>query len=373
MTRHWTINGRFLTQPFSGVQRYAHEITRELDTLVQAGHALARGLTLEIAAPPGAVAPELRAVRVRTAGNGGGHPWEQFVLPRHVPGGLLSLCNTGPLAVQRQIVCIHDANTRLAPGSYSWPFRTLYRILHPLLGRRARRIATVSRTSRDALVRFGIAREEKIVICPNGHEHALRWQPALSPAVAPLADGRTVLVIGSPAPHKNVAVLLKIAGSLAAGGLRLAVAGVRDARVFQGLEGENCGAWKNVHWLGRLSDGELAALLQGSLCLAFPSLAEGFGIPAVEAMAWGCPVVASDRTSLPETCGSAALYADPFDPAAWRAQILLLARDAEARAFLAAKGREQAARFSWRTSAEAYLAEMARIDGMATSGAGPKT
>ena len=86
-----------------------------------------------------------------------GHFWEQFILPGYVRGGLLSLCNTGPLALKRQIVCIHDLNSRITPESYGLMFRAVYRVLVPALGHRAARIVTVSRFSQKTLGQFGIA------------------------------------------------------------------------------------------------------------------------------------------------------------------------------------------------------------------------
>lgn len=371
MTRVWTINGRFLTQPLSGVQRYAQEIVEALDALIAEGHPAAKGLTVELVTPPGAVRSlELKAIRQRATGRRGGHAWEQLILPREVKGGLLSLGNTGPVAVRRHVVCIHDLNTRAFPASYSLPFRLLYRTLIPALGRAAARITTVSEYSAGELVRYGIAPRDKIEIMYNGHEHAARWRPEHSEATRAVAGPRTVLVIGSPAPHKNVGLLLGLADRLAVAGLRVAVAGAKDARVFGGEAGgigEAASRAENIHWLGRVSDNELAALYSDSLCLAFPSFVEGFGIPAMEAMVWGCPVVASDRTSLPEVCGDAALYASPEDADAWLAQLTRLAGDEALRQKLAARGKERISRFSWRQSALDYLQLLARLDGMDTA------
>jgi glycosyltransferase involved in cell wall biosynthesis len=363
MARQWSINGRFTTQPVTGVQRYAHEIIRALDRWLTAGHPLAQGLQLELLVPPGAVnLPRLTAISVRTVGRMGGHAWEQGELALHARGGLISLCNTGPLVVRRQVVCMHDVNTRSHPESYSLPFRMAYRALLPGLGRVARRIVTVSRHSSDQLVRFRVTSPEKISIIANGHEHALGWTPRHSAATRAAAGPDTIVILGSPAPHKNVGLVLALSQRLAAAGLRIAVAGAADARVFQ--NGGLGGAGDNVVWLGRLSDEELAALLRDSLCLAFPSLAEGFGIPPLEAMTLGCPVVVSDRASLPEVCGDAALYASPDDPEAWYASLVRLHRDAKLRADLAVRGEARARRFSWRASAELYLQVMAQLDGI---------
>jgi glycosyltransferase involved in cell wall biosynthesis len=357
MTQHWSINGRFVTQPFSGVQRYANEILRALDDLICEGHELTTGLALELLVPPGAEdLPTLNAITIRQAGKGKGHLWEQTALPRAVRGGLLSLCNTGPIAVGRQIVCIHDINTRMFPESYSFAFRALYRVLPPALGRRVRHITTVSRYSAAQLAAFGVAPSGKILVTPNGHEHALRWEPDHSERIRAAAGSNSVFVLGSPAQHKNVGMLLEMAGEFEKAGLRIAVAGPSDGRVFQ-LSSQGRDA-ANVFWLGRISNDEIAAMLSDCLCLAFPSFVEGFGLPAVEAMAWGCPVVASDRTSLPEIGGDAVLYASPDDPGAWLDQILRLHRDQPLRAQLAEKGRQQMKKFSWRSSAKQYLQAM---------------
>ena len=94
MTRSWAINGRFLTQSVTGVQRYAREILSALDGHLAAGHPLARDLDVELVMPPGSKAPQLQAIKARVAGSSTGHAWEQAVLPRYVRGGLISLCNT---------------------------------------------------------------------------------------------------------------------------------------------------------------------------------------------------------------------------------------------------------------------------------------
>ena len=106
--------------------------------LIADGHPLASSLEIEILCPPKARdLLGLRALTLKQVGTSGGHKWEQTELPRHASDGLLSLGNSGPLAKSRQIVCIHDMNTRLFPSSYSKRFRLLYGALLPALGRRA--------------------------------------------------------------------------------------------------------------------------------------------------------------------------------------------------------------------------------------------
>jgi glycosyltransferase involved in cell wall biosynthesis len=368
MSRKWYINGRFLSQPVTGVQRYALEVVRALDKCVADGHPLCRKLAVELLAPEGSVPPpELRAIRFRAAGRAHGHLWEQAVLPRLARTGLISLCNTGPLSLRKQIVCIHDANTRTCPQSYSRAFRMLYRVLAPALGRSAARIATVSHYSADRLAEYKICPREKIVVAPNGHEHALRWIASHSSGTRQIAGPNTIVMVGSPAPHKNIGLILDMADRLEEAGLDVAVTGIHDRRILKGRLPER--AARCIAWLGRLTDNELAALLRNSLCLAFPSLEEGFGLPVLEAMALQCPVVVSDRASLPEVCGNAALYASPFAGEAWLDAFVRLRADAGLRERLIASGGRQAHRYRWQRTAEVYLEEMARMDEVVTTDA----
>jgi glycosyltransferase involved in cell wall biosynthesis len=364
MRRQWNINGRFLTQSLTGVQRYAHEMVRALDHLLCEDHPLARGLEVRLLAPPvGADHVRLRAIRLVSVGRAGGHLWEQTVLPRYARGGLVSLCNTGPLVARKHIVCIHDLNTRSFPSSYSARFRALYRILQSGLGRSATRIATVSQFSAHEIARYAVCPADRIIIIPSGHEHTGRWTPRHSAVTRAVAGSNTIVLIGSTAPHKNVTLILGLAQRLQAVGLRVAVVGSADSRVF--ATNAAASGPQNIVWLGRLSDSEVAALLGDCLCLAFPSFVEGFGLPPLEAMALGCPVVASDRASLPEVCGEAALYASPGDPDAWFAQLLRLSRNPHLRARMIELGHTRSSIFRWTASAELYLQAMAYADGLA--------
>lgn len=362
MARRWAINGRFLSQPITGVQRYAREVVRSLDSLIVEQVPLARGLEVRVLCPPGAGDMPLVSVERREIGRTGGHAWEQAQLPSSLDGsGLLSLCNTGPLLVRKQIACIHDANVWNAPQSYSPAFRILYRILLPCLGNATWGISTVSEYSLGELVGRGIVQARRAFVAPNGHEHALRWKPQHSEATRLAASRDTIVMIGSSAPHKNVGFILDMVGRLADAGLKIAVVGAADPRVFRG---QSRAAATNVHWLGRISDGELAALLKDSLCLAFPSLTEGFGLPALEAMVIGCPVVVSDRASLPEICGSAALFAPPDDPDAWFDSFVQLRESQTLRLHMIGKGIARASAYSWRATAMRYLEAMAAADGI---------
>lgn len=348
MTASFAINGRFLAQNLSGVQRYAGNIVNALDQTEAA-----RGSTLLF--PKDARHPAYERLDAVKVGALGGYGWEQVELPIAARGRrLLNLCNMAPVIKNEQIVCIHDTNVLSSPDSYTRGFRAAYRSLQPLFARRAVRIATVSHASARQIARYLPISLSQIVVLPNGHEHALLWDADLAslPAELPVHEGDRpfVLAIGSGAKHKNMALLIEIAPRLDASGINVVIAGGSD---IGDREGSTIPG--NVHRCGRVSDNDLAYLLDHALCLAFPSLTEGFGLPIVEAMARGCPVVSSDCASMPEVCGAAALMASPLDPAQWVKHIETLAMSPQLQIDLAGRGREQCKNFSWHDSAEGYL------------------
>jgi glycosyltransferase involved in cell wall biosynthesis len=332
-----------------------------MDVLIAEGHPLATGLTLDILCPAGSVeASPFLNIPMRQLPSAPGHFWEQVILPIYVSGGLLSLCNTGPLTLKRQIVCIHDLNSRITPESYGLMFRAVYRVLVPALGRQAAQIVTVSRFSQKILERFDIKPADGITVIHDGYDHVLGWNPDRSPLSRAGLPSPFVLLVGSKAPHKNVTIIYSIAGELAARGIYLLVAGGEDPSVY--ARQHNDPLPPNVKHLGRVNDDDLAFLYRQALCLVFPSKTEGFGLPVLEAMALGCPVISSDAASLPEVCGEAALYASPDDAAAWLAPIERIASEPMLRERLAAAGLKRSKAFSWREGAKKYLELMIALD-----------
>ena len=353
MPRYLTINGGFFNQRVTGVQRYGREIVAELDRLLQDDR-LKSSLSAKIIAPAGGeLSPVLDVIAFERTARGGGPSWHQCVLPFATQGVLLSLCNMGPLFASNHIVCIHDLNIIITPESYSWAYRTYHRIVGRCLARHAAQVVTVSHFSARMLNDFGFRRIEQIKVIPNGHEHVRRWRPRLSRHSAMDPNRRPfIFVLGSRARHKNVDILFSIAKEIDALGLDILVAGA-SGKGFSTLEMDSVPA--NVHLLGFVTDDDLAALYQNAQCFVFPSLTEGFGLPALEALAFGCPVIASNAASLPEVCGDAALYADPKSPRDWLDQIKRLRADPNLSQILRAEGPRRAMCFSWAKSAQLYL------------------
>jgi glycosyltransferase involved in cell wall biosynthesis len=284
--------------------------------------------------------------------------WVQVQLPRHVTGGLLSFCNLAPVWTRRHIVCIHDLHTRVMPESYSPGFRWAHRVILPLVGRRASWITTVSQFSRDHLAAFGIAPAEKIAITYNGSDHALRWDA--DKASLTLGERPYVVALGQRQRYKNTELIWRIAGPLDQLGLDIYLAGDLDAGSL-GAFGPSVPF--NVRLLGRVSDNDLARLFKHALAFLFPSRIEGFGLPAVEAMARGCPVIASTSPCLPEICGESAIYAGPDDADAWVSAVQRLHSDPTLRTTMAERGHAHAQRYRWQDIAEIYLRLMASVDG----------
>jgi glycosyltransferase involved in cell wall biosynthesis len=361
--RRWSINGDFVALAPTGVARYAREVTLALDRLVEERHPLTLDLELDIVAPGEGRDPlALRALALRIVPEFGTprvpQVWVQMQLPRHVPGGLLSFCNLAPIVSRRHIACIHDLHTRLMPESYGRLFRLAHRVILPIVGRRAAAITTVSQLSRRHLGEFGIAPPEKVEVTYNGSDHVERWDVGRSI----LAHGPRrpfVLCLGRRQHYKNTGLMLRLAPILDGLGLELWMAGEVDDTMIAALAAERPG---NLRLLGRISDDDFKWALSKALCFVFPSRVEGFGLPAIEAMACGCPVIASTAPCLPEVCGPAALYAGPDDPLEWAAQVARLQAEAVTRARLIEAGRERARRYSWRGVAETYLRLMLQVD-----------
>jgi glycosyltransferase involved in cell wall biosynthesis len=165
-----------------------------------------------------------------------------------------------------------------------------------------------------------------------------------------------VLSVSAHRPHKNIERLIDAMARIEEPAI-LVIPGY-ETRWEEDLRAHarRVGASERVRFLGWISDGELEGLYEAAICLAFPSLAEGFGLPVLEAMMCGLPVACSDAASLPEIAGEAALYFDPLDTGAIAEAVATLLRDADLRERLAAAGRERAAGFTWpRAAAETVV------------------
>ena len=332
MTPKVWVNGRYAGKRLTGVQRYAVEIVGRLGS---------------------------RCDVIATGARDGiqGHSWEQFSLPIQARGGLLwSPCNTGPVALRNQVVTIHDATFADTPDCFGRAFAAWYGWLIPKLAKRAKRVVTVSDFSRQRLADTTGVPADQIDVVPNGVDP--KFVPASNEAVDALRkkfdlEGPYVLVLGSLEPRKNLATLLKAWKILSSKrpDLTLALAGGSNLSIFSG-DDLDVQALPRVKRLGYVADEDLPALYSGCESFVFPSTYEGFGLPPLEAMACGAPVVCSNATALPEVVGEAAVLVSPTDPEAIAHAVQQLADDATLRRELRIRGQAQAAQYNWDASTE---------------------
>ncbi len=259
-----------------------------------------------------ALLPRLgREVRVdRLSGFARGRPgtmwldlaWYPHVLPRRARGADVLHCPTyrGPVRTAMPlVVTVHDVAVFRHPEAFPRWTRAYSRFVVPRVLSAARRVLAVSEfTAGELEAVLGIPRE-KIAVTPNAVD-------AVFSPDGPRADGDYVLAVGTLEPRKNLSRTIEATARL---GLELRIAG---APGWGGVEAQG----NNVRVLGRISDEELARQYRGALCVAYPSLYEGFGIPVLEAMACGAPVVTSAGGATEEVAGVAAVLVDPLDVAA---------------------------------------------------------
>lgn len=249
--------------------------------------------------------------------------------------------NPPAFAQHRAVFTICDLIHLRVPGEAGWLKRQYYqRLVRPAVSK-AFRVLTISDYSRRDVLDWSGAEPSQVVDVGCGVDEQF-FVP-----VAPWQLGYPYfLYIGARKPHKNLDRLLEaFAGSRASSEVRLVLSGNADTAVT--ALATRLGVLDRVVFAGRIPDSDLPAWYRGATALLFPSYFEGFGLPPVEAMAGGTPVLTSTATSLPEAVGDAALTVDPFAIDALRDGIDRLAFDSALRARLQAAGPIQARKHSW--------------------------
>jgi glycosyltransferase involved in cell wall biosynthesis len=363
------INGRYLTRRTTGVERVARGIVDVLDARVDDDGLLhAAGIAFRpcILAPKGEVSLPPGRIPVDRTARLSGNAWEQCELPWSARGALLlNLCNTAPVLARAQCTYVHDAGVYAIAESYDWRFRAWYRCLHRFYRLRGDRLLTNSVFSARELRRHAGFSLDRLHVAPPGCDHVHGFADTPMPeAVARLAAGRGYYVIvGSRARHKNIAVAVEAHRRH----LRthpqspaLVMIGGERRDIFGHDHGADDRADDGVLHLGYLDDPTLVAILRRARALIFPSRYEGFGLPLVEAMALGCPVVASDLPTAREIGIGACWVFPPGDADALAAQLALVDAHPHQVSQKVLVGRQRAAGLSWDACADAVLDTLAQ-------------
>jgi glycosyltransferase involved in cell wall biosynthesis len=357
------VDARALSSPITGIGQYTLQILQHLDPNDHQWFLYSHQKLLT--PPAGQVEFTIRTADLHWPMLG--TIWAQTQLPLWIRRDKIDVFWSPrhhlPLLLDKQVVkvvTIHDLVWKKYPETMRPLNRAVDSLLMPLAVKAADRIIADSRsTARDLVDNFGPAREDIVVVpLASGMPDTDLLQPRALPELGINKD--FILFVGTLEPRKNLKRLLQAYSSLPddlLGKTQMVIAGGKGWGNDDLLEtARQLNIASNIICLGYVDEGILASLYKKAIFLAMPSLYEGFGLPLLEAMSMGTPVLTANISSMPEVVGAAGYLVDPTDVAAIRAGLHLLLDDVKLRNRLAEKGKEQIRKFSWRKSARQTLA-----------------
>lgn len=299
------INGKFLTQRITGVQRYAREILKELDKICGESD-------IELAVPFGIKDfPQYENIRIVEVGKFHGNLWEQISFPRYVKklkGVSLNLCNSAPLS-GKKVITIHDVKIKAHPEFFSKKFLAWYNILFKNITKKSEKIITVSEFSKREIIKYYKVSPEKIHVIGNAWQHfeRLKFDEGALKKYG-LRKNEFYFSMSSLEPNKNLQWIINAAENNKDS--IFAVAGGINNKVFLQKETDSP---ENVKFLGYISDEEAKTLMRDCKAFLYPTIYEGFGIPPLEAISSGAKnIVVSDSEIMHEILEDSAIYVNPF-------------------------------------------------------------
>jgi alpha-1,3-rhamnosyl/mannosyltransferase len=356
MMASYILDARAATPHFPGIGRYVRSLAAAMLPLLAADERLTllvdaqQPLRLDGApsmplnASPFSLSQQWR-VRQAVAAQSADLYHSPYYLMPYVPGATT-------------VLTVYDVIPLRYPQFSSARSRLLFRLTTRLALRAARRVIAITENARQDFIReFGVD-AQRITAIPLGVE------PSFRPASQAETDAvrakyglpdRFALYLGSNKPHKNLVGLVRAWVTLPDPPAGLVVAGAWDDRFPDARRLAESRGVKNISWLGRVAEADLPALYSAARAFVFPSLFEGFGLPVIEAMACGTPVICSNTTALPEVVGDAAVLVEPGDPVRLGVAIQETLGDDALLAQLREKGLRRAARFSWERTAARTL------------------
>ncbi|NLH39211.1 MAG: glycosyltransferase family 4 protein [Elusimicrobia bacterium] len=342
------INSRFLTQKITGSQRFAIEISKQLKKLEPE--------KFVFVTPKDIVHKDLaKELDAKIIGFNTGHIWEQIDLPLYLKKNgsplLLNLVNTAPIFYKNKIVTIMDLSWKHFSYAVSKKFYLWYSFLIPKIAKNSKLILSISEFSRKNLVKELHINLTKIEIISC----------SISDSFKPLNFNREkiILSVGSLQPYKNLLSLIKafikLKNENKLKDYKLVLIGGQNKKALKSVDFSDYLSRDDIKFTGYIPDEKLIEYYNKASLFVLPSFFEGFGIPPLEAMACGCPCVVSNAASLPEVCGDAAYYVDPYDINDIAKGIEKVLTDDKLRDELVRKGFKNVKRFSWESSAQKVI------------------
>jgi glycosyltransferase involved in cell wall biosynthesis len=332
------VNARFTKQQLTGVQRYAWEIVNRLEG-------------------------EIELISPKRSMVGMGHAWEQLRLPSMVPKNSLlwSPGGSGPLAISNQILTIHDTAHLEHSEWYNKYFAMWYKWLLPRLSNKVKHIITVSNYSRERIIEVLNVHPSRITSIPLGADKKFleiggKPKSELNKILNKYKLPKDyVLAVATITPRKNIKRILQAWGILEGRKIDFPLVIVGTARIASAGNIKIEKVPNNVMFLGYVPDEDLPALYRGAMAFIFASLYEGFGLPILEAMASGTPVITSNITSMPEIADDAAITVDPFDAESIACGIEQVLENKDLREELITKGLKRVQHFTWDKTANSTI------------------
>jgi len=341
------VNARFLTNNITGVQRAAIEISLYLKKMYE---------DIKFVTPGNVIHKEIAdKLDAEKYGMFSGHLWEQFELPRYLKSKnnclLLNLANTAPLFYKNKIVTIHDVAFLKHPQWYSKRFYYFYKFLIPRIAKNSVKVITVSEYSKNDIIKRLNVPGVKIEVIKCAVSD--KFLKSINNSI-PNKYGKYILAISSFSPRKNFEGIVSAFNKLNLMNTKLVMVGCESKHVNNPKLKTMIQSNNQIIFAGNVSDDELIGLYKNACLFVFPSLYEGFGIPPLEAMACGCPCLVSNTSSLPEICGDAALFCDPYKIEDIADNINRLLNDDILRNRLVSSGLEHIKKFGWQKTASIF-------------------
>lgn len=336
------INARFLTQPITGVQRYAIEISKQLKKIDPTINFVAPSNIININ-----IANELEVI---ITGKLKGHLWDQIELPKYLAQNkyplLLNLANTAPLWYKNKVSTILDLSFIHNPKWFSKLFSITYGFMVPKIVYSSLHIFSDSKYVKDDIsTHFNIS-SDKITYgygdAANIFKNTMQNNEKHKNAY--------ILAVGSLDPRKNLLGLIKAYNTLKTD-VKLYIVGSKNKIFKNDSYDKYINENHKIIFTGYINDNELCELYKHAKVFVYPSYYEGFGIPPLEAQACGCPVIVSNVTSLPEVYEDSAIYCNPYDSDDIAGKIRMVLSDIKLQKYLKTKGLNNVKRFSWEKTA----------------------